>query len=139
MAAAAPPVKGEAVAKAFAAIDAPHRERLMALRALIYEIAATEPQVGQLTETLKWGQPSYLTEETKSGTTIRLGCPKDGGVAVYVHCQTSILSDVQALFPKDAAYDGNRGLHVPLQGSLPRAPLEMLIRRALTYHSDRLT
>jgi hypothetical protein len=40
------------------------------------------PGVGALHETLKWGQPAYLTPETRSGTTLRLGVPKSGGYAI---------------------------------------------------------
>lgn len=37
------------------------REKLMFLRQLIIETAATTEGVGELEETLKWGEPSYLT------------------------------------------------------------------------------
>lgn len=58
-----------AVAAVFAAYPAGMRKRLLALRALVLDVAAKTEGVGPLTETLKWGQPSYLTDETKSGTT----------------------------------------------------------------------
>ncbi|MGI9414318.1 MAG: hypothetical protein ACR2PM_11650 [Hyphomicrobiales bacterium] len=37
------------------------RDRLLALRGLILDTAARTEGVGALEETLKWGQPSYLT------------------------------------------------------------------------------
>ena len=45
----------------------PHavRQCLDAVRALIIEVAM-ERDVGPLTETLKWGEPAYLTEATKA-------------------------------------------------------------------------
>ena len=46
--------------------------RLMTLRALIFDVAAKTDGVGALDETLKWGEPAYLTR-SKSGSTIRLG------------------------------------------------------------------
>ncbi len=49
------------------------RDKLMILRLLILETASTIEGVGELEETLKWGEPSYLTPKTKSGSTIRLG------------------------------------------------------------------
>ena len=79
-------------------------------RRIVIEVA-TSAKVGALDESLKWGQPAYLTPETKSGATIRLGCPKAGGFAIYVHCQTSIVSDFQALFPNDFDNEGNRAIH----------------------------
>ena len=45
------------------------RDALLELRALILEVALETEAVGRLEETLKWGQPSYLTPATKSGTT----------------------------------------------------------------------
>ena len=37
----------------------------MFLRQLIFETAAATEVVGELEETLKWGEPSYLTPKTK--------------------------------------------------------------------------
>jgi len=60
------------VAALFKAYPAAVRAKLMALRELVLDTAARTAGVGPLTETLKWGQPSYLTEETGSGTTVRI-------------------------------------------------------------------
>jgi hypothetical protein len=78
------------VAEAFAAIPPGLRPKLAALRRLILDIAAKTEGVGDLDETLKWGQPSYLTHKTKSGTTIRIGAIKgsDQLYALFVNCQT---------------------------------------------------
>lgn len=46
------------------------RPVMLRLRDLIYEVARATEGVGDLTETLKWGEPAYLTEKSKSGTTI---------------------------------------------------------------------
>jgi len=48
------------------------RAKLMALRELVFDTADRTAGVGPLSETLKWGQPSYLTEETGSGSTVRV-------------------------------------------------------------------
>lgn len=122
------------VERAFAVFPLEAREGLLQLRALIFDVAARTEGVGPLEETLKWGQPSYLTRETKSGTTIRLGCPKEGGVALYVHCQTSVVADFQALFPDDFHYEGNRAIHVAKAEDLPIEEIELFITSALTYH-----
>ena len=52
--------------------------------------------VGRLTETLKWGQPSYLTAESGSGTTVRIDRLKnrDDGYAIYFHCQSGLVEAV---------------------------------------------
>ena len=134
MRAADPPFGGPAVAAAFAAFPGPSRRGLLTLRRLIFDVAAATPGVGRLDETLKWGQPAYLTPETGSGSTLRLGLPKTGGFAVYAHCRTTIIPDFQALFPDDFTYEAHRAVHFPDAASLRPDKLEWLIRRALTYH-----
>ncbi|WP_420347196.1 DUF1801 domain-containing protein [Pelagibius sp.] len=129
-----PPFKDRNVEAAFAAFPQPARRGLLALRALIFETAAATPGVGALEETLKWGQPAYLTPETKAGSTLRLGLPKDGGFALYAHCQTTIVSDFRSLFPDAFAYEGNRAVRFDEGAALPREELTLLIRSALTYH-----
>ena len=50
----------------------PVRGKLLALRQMIFDVAKTTPGVGKLEEALRWGQPSYITPETGSGSTIRI-------------------------------------------------------------------
>jgi len=66
------------------------RQRLLALRWLILDTAAATAGVGRIEEALKWGQPSYLTTNPKSGSTIRIDQVPPGGYALYVHCQTNL-------------------------------------------------
>lgn len=137
MTAAKPPFKDPDVEARFASFPQPARRGLLALRRLIFETAETTPGVGALEETLKWGQPAYLTRETKSGSTIRLGLPKQGGFALYTHCQTTILSDFRSLFPDDFVYEGNRAIHFQDGEEPSPEKLTLLIRLALTYHLKR--
>ena len=60
-----------AVAQVFEDYPATVRQRLLALRELILQTAATTAGVGKLEETLKWGEPAYVTAESKGGSTIR--------------------------------------------------------------------
>src|SRR5690242_20115812 len=82
-----------AVQAAFDACPGPVKAKLLALRRLIFETARATKGVGALEEVLKWGQPSYLTTETKSGSTIRIDREKKvaGQYAVYFHCQTDLV------------------------------------------------
>ena len=118
----------------FAAFPGETLSGLMVLRELIFNTARKTNGVGKLHETLKWNQPAYLTPETKSGSTIRLGLPKEGGFALYTHCQTTIISDFRHIFPDDFTYEGNRAIRFMSADEIPDGPLEMLIRSALTYH-----
>ena len=128
------PFRDPKVAATFDAFPAAPRKGLLTLRALIFETAVTTPDAGAIEETLKWGQPAYLTPETKSGSTIRLGVPKGGGFALYTHCRSSLISDFQTLFPSDFTYDGNRAIHFASGQTLPTEALSLLIKSALTYH-----
>ncbi len=122
------------VAAVFATVPAAERVAMLALRQLIFEVAAETDGVGRLEETLKWGQPSYLTPDTRSGTTIRLGTAGADRIAVFTHCQTSVVSDFKELFPDDFSYDGGRGVYLPTGPDMPVDKLRVLIHRALTYH-----
>ena len=73
-----PPFQEPQVQAAFEAFPDAARETLLALRALIFDTAASMPEAGRLQETLKWGQPSYLTPQTRAGSTLRLGVAKSG-------------------------------------------------------------
>lgn len=122
------------VAAFFDALGEDERTSLLRLRKLIFDVAEQTPGVGRVQETLKWGQPAYLTPETKSGTTIRLGSPTSGSIALYAHCQTTLISDFRALFPQDFRYEGNRAIHFQIDDPLPLGRLELLITNALKYH-----
>lgn len=128
------PFSDPAVAAAFDAFPASARAGLLEMRDLIFDVAAETEGVGALQETLKWGQPAYLTPETKSGSTIRLGAPKDGGLALYAHCQTTIISDFRGLFPDEFTYEGNRAVRFAEGDDLKPRALSLLIKSALTYH-----
>ena len=125
-----------AVAAVLDTYPAPLRERLMRLRSLIEETAATTDGVGPLEETLKWGEVSYLTSASGSGTTVRIGRDKRSGQpAIFVNCQTDLLSRYRALYPDGFGYDGDRGV---VLGEAPdEAALKHMIALALTYHARK--
>lgn len=111
------------------------RDRLLELRELIFEVAAKTDGVGEIEETLKWGQPSYLTNETKSGTTIRIDKDSKFGCdyALYVNCKTSLIDNWREIYPK-LKYGGNRSVHFSLSEKLPKEEVSHMIAMALTYH-----
>ncbi len=123
------------VAAVFARFPAPARSGLLAIRQLIFETAAAT-EVGPLTETLKWGEPAYLTETTKSGSTIRVGVPRKapGHYAVYFNCQTDLIETARAQFSDRLAFDGNRAILIRDTAPVPMAALGICLSAALTYH-----
>lgn len=124
------------VAAVFGSYAPDTRERLMALRETIFEVAAATEGVGALTETLKWGQPSYLTGETGSGTTVRIDRLKGdgGGYAVYFHCQSGLVGQFRELYPETFAYEGERAIHFGARERIPVRELRHCIALALTHH-----
>jgi hypothetical protein len=131
----APPLPS-AVAVAFDAFPTPARERLAELRALIFETAATTPGVGPLTETLKWGEPAYLTEASRSGSTIRLGVTRSDPprCAVHLNCKTTLVEEYRAAFSDVLDFEGNRAVLLDPAKALPRKALAQAVAMALTYH-----
>ena len=129
-----PPFQTDAVAATFDAFPDASRADLLRLRALIFATATDIPDLGPLTETLKWGQPAYLPSIPRTGTTIRLGIPKTGGTALFVHCQTSLIADARQIYPDALTFEGNRAIVFTPDDALPEARLRLLIRAALTYH-----
>jgi len=128
-----------AVEAVFSAYPRVLRPKLIALRRLIFETAAATEGVGKLEETLKWGQPSYLTTQTGSGSTIRIDQLKSTGnrYAVFFHCQTNLVETFRELYPKEMTYDGNRSITFRSDADIPEQALRHCIALALTYHLNK--
>ena len=127
------------VAAVFSAFPARVRARLLEVRELVFETAADTEGVGPLTETLKWGEPAYLTEATGSGSTIRLGWFRSPArdCAVLFNCRTTLVDDFRSQFPDVFAFEKNRALLLDASKPLPRPPLSTCLGMALTYHRRR--
>ncbi len=130
------PCMDAAVAKAFDAYPANIRRRLMELRALIFHVAAATDGVGEIEETLKWGEPAYLTSQTGSGSTLRIGwkASAPSQYAMYFHCQTSLIETFRTLFPAEFTFAGNRAIVFDESDTVPMDALAFCVSAALTYH-----
>ena len=127
------------VAGAFNVFVPAVRKKLMQLRSLIFDVALKTEGVGELEETLKWGQPSYLTKKPETGSTIRLGREKktDGDYAIYFKCQTTLVATFKELYPNKFRYEGNRAILFCLDDKIPLRELSHCISLALTYHLNK--
>jgi uncharacterized protein DUF1801 len=123
----------------FAAYPAPVKAKLLALRRLILDTAKATKGVGALDETLKWGQPSYLTAATGSGSTIRIDKvkPATDQYAVYFHCQTNLVETFRELYPTELSYSGNRAIILNADKAIPEPALRHCVALALTYHLNK--
>ena len=137
------PFTDDAVARVFDACPPSSRRTLLALRALVFETAAATPGVGALHETLKWGEPAYVTAETGSGSTVRLGWKKSesksdaGACAVYFNCQTNLIETFRTLFPREFRFEGQRAIVFAPGVVVPKDALALCIAAALTYHRSK--
>lgn len=128
------------VAAVFASYPSAVQADLRRIRRLIFDTAHETAGVGRIDETLKWGQPSYLTSETRSGSTIRLAATAPGSphdYAVYFICHTNLVRTFERLFGEVLTYEGNRGLLFTTGEVLPLDELRECIRMALTYHRSK--
>jgi hypothetical protein len=128
-----------AVDAVFSSYPKPIKAKLLALRRLIFDTAATTNGVGKVQETLKWGQPSYLTPESKSGSTIRIDRIKSSAnqYAVYFHCQTDLVETFRELYPKEFSYGGNRSIILDADEKIAGPALRHCVALALTYHLNK--
>jgi hypothetical protein len=131
--------RDSAVAAVFDAYPEPVKAKLLALRRLIQQTAKATKGVGAIEETLKWGQPSYLTPATKSGSTIRIDQVKSTAdqYAVYFHCQTGLVETFRELYPRELSFGGNRSILLNAKDRLPQAALRHCVALALTYHLNK--
>ncbi len=112
------------------------RDALLGLRRIILETAAATKDAGQLIETLKWGQPSYLTVSPKSGSTVRVG-PVAGATdqyALYFHCRTNLIETFRGLYHDELTFAGNRAIVFHADDTVPQEPVRHCVSLALTYH-----
>lgn len=124
-----------AVAAKFASYPPAARRRLLALRELVLRTAAATPGVGEIEETLKWGEPAYVTK-SGSGSTVRMDWKKNDPehYAMYFHCQTGLVDTFRSMFPHDFQFQGNRALVFAVVDAVPTDALAICVAASLTYH-----
>lgn len=101
------------------------------IRDLIYRVAKQD-EIIDLTETLKWGEPSYIS---KIGTTIRFDWkPKyPDQYCIYFNCKTSLIETFKEVYGETFMYEGNRAIIFKCNQDLPTIELSHCISMALRY------
>ena len=86
-------IKNPEVNSVFNSYPAAIRNKLMFLRQLIFNTAASLKFVGDIEETLKWGEPSYLTPKSKSGSTVRIAWKESlpDQYAIFFKCTANLV------------------------------------------------
>ncbi len=115
------------------------RSKLMFLRKLILETADSIEEVGEIEETLKWGEPSYLTPKTKSGSTVRINRKKDQEeqYAIYFKCTANLVPAFKEKYTEEFKFEGDRSIVFGLNDEIPIKELKRCIALALTYHRNK--
>lgn len=112
------------------------RGKLLLLRKLVMDTASEMEGIGQLQETLKWGEPSYLT---KGGSTIRISLKKSkpDQYAMYFNCKTKLVDTFKELYRDKFKFEGNRAIVFNGSDEIPINELKHCIMLSLTYHSRK--
>lgn len=108
------------------------RARLLHLRRLILE-TAQDHRTGAVQETLKWGEPSYLT---KGGSAVRIDwkAKQPDYYAMYFHCQTKLIDTFRERYGDTLRFEGNRAIVFRLDDPLPEEALRHCVSLSLRYH-----
>jgi hypothetical protein len=109
------------------------RRQMLHLRKLVLNTASNIEGLEELEETLKWGEPSYLT---KYGSTLRMDW-KDKNpdqVAMYFQCTSRLVPTFRILYKGRFEFEGNRAIVFNVNGKLPDTAIKHCISLALTYH-----
>lgn len=126
------------VEEVFLNYEEPYKTPLLEIRELIFETAARIQGVGKLTEDLKWGQPTYSTLETKSGTPIRIDRFGSNKIAIFFNCQTVLIEHFRAIFKEELEFSKNRAIVLDPIKELPIEKLKFCISSALVYHKEKI-
>ena len=126
-------IKNPNVAAAFARYPEPIREKLLRLRQLVLDTAVETEGVGAIDETLKWGEPSYLT---MGGSTIRMDWKEKSlrQYALYFNCNSSLVGTFKELYGEEITFEGNRAIVFRETDELPVDALKHCVSLALRYH-----
>ena len=122
-----------AVKEKFDAYPPKAKTQLMKIRGLIFEVA-DEEQLGEIVETLKWGEPSY---SSKKGSPIRMDWKANSPdqISVYFNCKTVLIETFKELYQGTFQFVGNREIAIPISKAIPHPELKQCLSKALRYHT----
>ena len=108
--------------------------KLNHLQDLVVETAYETQEVTNLDVTLKWGQPSFVTN---IGSTLRMDWKKKQPkqYALYFQCTSRLVDTFRLVFNKKFQYEGNRAIIFHLDQNIPELELKECIKACLRYHN----
>ena len=110
------------------------RDKMQFLRELVIETAEETEGVTKLEETLKWGEPSFVT---KNGSTLRMDWKEKSPdqYAMYFQCTSRLVNTFRLVFNHRFQYEGKRAIVFKLNQKVPEMELKSCIKASLTYHN----
>jgi hypothetical protein len=97
------------VSSVFESLEPAQRDILLQARTLIFEVAREDEHIGEIEETLRWGEPAYITCKKKTGSTIRLAIEKQRGQpAIFFNARAFWCRAVIFKEPRDFAAKARR-------------------------------
>jgi len=109
------------------------KKQMLHLRKLVLETASEIEGLEKLEETLKWGEPSYIT---KHGSTIRMDWKEKNPeqCAVYFQCTSRLVTTFKTIYKNEFTFEGSRAIIFKLSDDIPVSELKHCFALALTYH-----
>ena len=104
------------------------------LRGLIAETARETDGVGEIAESVKWGEPSFAPVRPRVGSSVRLQERANGDVALMFICHTGLVERFRELYGDMLTLEGNRAIVLSGGEALPADALKHCIAMTLTYH-----
>lgn len=110
------------------------RDKMHYLRTLVIETAEETASIDKLEETLKWGEPSFVT---KKGSTLRMDwkAKTPNQYAMYFQCTSRLVDTFRLVFDDTFQYEGKRAIVFHLDQKIPVPELKECIKASLTYHN----
>ncbi len=126
-------IKNPDVSRKFQSYPEDVRRKLMHFRSLILDVASNTADIGDLEETLKWGEPSY---STRSGSTVRIDWKPSNPecYAIYFNCNTKLVDTFREIYSDAFRYEGNRAIVFQENDAVPTEALKHCIALSLRYH-----
>lgn len=111
------------------------RARLEEVRNLVFKVAA-ELELGDVEESLKWGEPSY---SVKTGSPLRIDwkLKSPNHYYLFFNCKTKLVDTFRELYGEVLEFQGNRAIVFSLSEPLPEGIIKHCLELALTYQQRK--
>lgn len=106
---------------------------LFQLRDIILDVIK-ELRLGDVEESLKWGEPSY---NVSGGSAVRFDWKSKtpSEYFLFFNCKTKLVETFRELYGDALVFQGNRGIVLSVENKLPEKIIRQCIVLALTYKS----